>query len=266
MSSESSDNLPLRFAECSWRDFDDTLREQAILILPVGSTEAHGPHLPLATDVLISEAMALKGAMLLRESGLIAFVLPAIAYSVTDFAKGFPGSISIRFETARDVIADISRSLVKQGFLRLCVANSHLEPRHVDSIAEAISQVRSETGIEIAFPDKRRRRWAALLTDEFRSGACHAGQYEGSIVLSVRPDLVREDIRAALPPVEASLVDAIRAGKATFVDAGGALAYFGRPSDASAEEGRRSIDALAAMLVHSVRETFGIEDGLHSEH
>jgi creatinine amidohydrolase len=266
MNSETNHTLPIRFSECTWRDLDTSARDQAILILPVGSTEAHGPHLPLETDVLISEAMAAEGVRSLRASGLLAFVLPAIAYSVTDFAVDFTGSISIRCETARDVIADIGRSLFKQGFRRMCIANSHLEPRHVDSIVEAIAIVRSETGIEIAFPDTRRRKWAALLTDEFRSGACHAGRYEGSVVLAVRPDLVRDDIRATLPPVNLSLVDAIRDGKTSFVDAGGELAYFGEPAEASIEEGRRTVATLAEILVQSIQETFGIEDGIHREH
>jgi len=258
--SEHFDTLPIQFAECTWTDFDDAARQSAILILPVGSTEAHGPHLPLSTDVVISDAMAREAARELRAAGRLAFVLPAIAYSVTEFARDFTGSISIRPETARALAEDIFRSLLAQGFRRICVANSQLEPGHVDSIVAAIQSVSNDTGVQIAFPDKRRRRWASLLTEEFRSGACHAGQYEGSIVLNQRPDLVREAVRGGLPKVDVNLATAIREGKSSFVEIGGDQAYFGSPSAASAEEGARTIAILAEILITSIHETFELPD------
>jgi creatinine amidohydrolase len=248
--------LPLRFSECTWEEVDALPRDRCVLILPVGSTEPHGPHLPLATDVVISEGMADRAARLLRERDVPALVLPPIAYSVTDFAEGFAGGVSLRFETARDVIADVLAGLGRQGFRRFAVANSHLEPRHVESIAAAIEA----SGIAVAFPDKRRRRWAEALTDEFRSGACHAGQYETSLVLAERPDLVHDDLREGLPPVEASLSAAIRDGKQTFLEAGGDRAYFGYPASASADEGEATYAVLARMLVTSVEETYGLRD------
>jgi creatinine amidohydrolase len=248
--------LPLRFAECTWEEVDGLPRDACVLILPVGSTEPHGPHLPLATDVVISEGMALRAARDLRARGVPCLVLPSILYSVTDFAEGFAGGISLRFETARDVMADVLAGLARQGFERFCIANSHLEPRHVDSITTAIEA----SGVRVAFPDKRRRRWASTLTDEFRSGACHAGSYETSLVLADRPDLVLDDVRAGLPPVEASLSVAIRDGKQTFREAGGERAYFGFPADASGEEGEATYAALARMLVESIEETYGLLD------
>jgi creatinine amidohydrolase len=255
-------NLPVCFDECTWEELAVLPKSRVVLILPVGATEPHGPHLPLATDVLISREMARRAALILRERGTPAFVLPPIVYSITDFASGFAGAVSIRFETARDVIRDVASSLIGSGFTRLCIANSHLEPAHVDSLNVALAEVRASTGVDVAFPDKRRRRWAETLTDEFRSGACHAGQYETSLVLAVRPDLVRDQIRAGLAPVPDSLSDAIKRGRTDFREAGGARAYFGWPADATAAEGDRTYQALAAMLVTAVDETFGTDNGV----
>jgi creatinine amidohydrolase len=254
---------PLRIADSTWVEVDALPRETTVLILPVGSTEPHGPHLPLATDVIISDGMAIRAARELRRRGLPAAVLPVLAYAVTDFAEGFAGAVSLRFETARAMIADVLRGAIGHGFRRIAVANSHLEPRHVESLVAAIEEVQAETGVAIAFPDKRRRRWAALLTDEFRSGACHAGRYEGSLVLAERPDLVRNSIRAALPEVDVSLTTAIRDGVTTFREAGGARAYFGSPAAASAEEGEATYAALVRMLLISLKETYDLGDGLH---
>src|SRR5262245_54105982 len=159
----------LRFADCTWQQIAALPRETTVLLLPVGSTEPHGPHLPLATDVIISEGMAIRAARKLEERGLTALVLPPILYTVTDFAAGFAGAISLGFETAQALVADVLRGAIRDGFRMLCVANSHLEPKHVEAVAAAASAVEAETGVAIAFPDKRRRRWSERLTDEFRS-------------------------------------------------------------------------------------------------
>ena len=98
---------------------------------------------------------------------------------------------------------------------------------------------------------------AARLTDEFRSGACHAGRYEGSLVLAVRPELVREETRRGLPPNPASLTVAMREGKTTFAAAGGPEAYFGDPAAASREEGEATLAALAALLEEAVLAAIG---------
>ena len=253
--------LPIRFADCTWEEVASLARD-AVLILPVGSTEPHGPHLPLATDVIISEGMALRAARMLRERALASLVLPPIFYSVTDFAAGFAGAVSIGFDTARAVLVDVVTSLAGQGFCRFCVANSHLEPAHVDSIAAAVTQASEATGVAIAFPDKRRRRWAARLGEEFLSGACHAGRYESSLVMAERPELVDDAVRRDLPDVPISLSEAIRDGRATFREAGGDRAYFGQPAAASSEEGEALYAALARMLLISIRETYQLDERL----
>jgi creatinine amidohydrolase len=255
-------DLPLKFAECTWEEIAAADQARCVLVLPVGSTEPHGPHLPLATDVVISEGMALRAAAMLRESGLESLVLPPILYTVTDFASGFAGAISVRFETARDMVLDVLRSAALHGFRMFAVANSHLEPRHVDALVAAFDALREETGVAVAFPDKRRRRWSSQLGEEFRSGACHAGRYESSLVLADRPDLVRESVRAGLPPVDISLSEAIVSGKTSFREAGGDQAYFGSPAAASPEEGAATFDVLARMLVASVEETYRLSDAI----
>ncbi len=102
------------------------------------------------------------------------------------------------------------------------------------------------------FPNITRKPWAPRLGDEFMSGACHAGRYESSVVMAARPELVHEEIRKALGANPASLSVAIREGKRDFEEAGGPLAYFGHPAEASAEEGARTIDILGSILEEAV--------------
>ena len=236
----------------AWPEARDAWKRGAVALLPVGATEAHGPHLPLATDVVIAEAMARAGAERLKARGMEALVLPPIAYSVAEYAAGFPGTVSIRPETAAAVIADIARSLAAQGARALGIANAHLEPAHIASLSAAVEIIRTEKLLPIAFPDVTRKPWALRLTEEFRSGACHAGQYEGSIVLAERPDLVKENIRKGLKPNPSSLSKAMKEGKATFEAAGGPEAYFGFPAQATAEEGKRTVGVLGDILTEAV--------------
>ncbi len=227
--------------------------ESLIAILPLGAVEAHGPHLPLRTDGLIARAMALEGARRLRTRSYEPFVLPTLDYSAAPFAREFPGTISVRPATIAALVRDIGFSLSPQvGCFAL--ANAHLDPAHLGSLHSAVEELR-EYRIRVAFPDLTLRPWALRLTEEFKSGACHAGCYETSIVLAERPDLVRGALRRTLEPNPVSLGKAIREGKKTFTEAGGPDAYFGAPADATPGEGRDTISELGAILEDAVLQT-----------
>jgi creatinine amidohydrolase len=240
----------------AWEEVKALDHRRSVALLPIGATEAHGPHLPLSTDVIISEAMVESAASWLEKGGLIPVVLPSLAYTAASFGSDFPGTISLGEDTATGLLVDIARAVAKMEIPVLALANSHLDPTHLRSLSRAIAICGKEKIIEIAFPDITRKPWALRLTDEFKTGACHAGQFEGSIVMAAEGRLVREQIQAALPDNPASLSEAIRSGKTSFEEAGGSRAYFGYPSRASAEEGEQTIDTLGKILEESVLEVF----------
>lgn len=243
----------------TWPEVKQAISEKAVAILPVGSTEAHGPHLPLETDSLISRQMAVLAAKKLAAKGMRAVVVPAISYTVTDFAGEFPGTISVSRETAASLLREVGLSLGRQGFKTICIANSHLEPEHIRVLREVAEEVSRRTGATVCFPDKRRERWAATLTEEFRSGACHAGRYETSLILATKAKLVREEMRRDLKPNNISLSEKIKAGAKSFREAGGPEAYFGDPAAATVQEGKASLEALSEMIVTVVQEALAGE-------
>lgn len=250
-----------RLADMTWPQVDALDRARVVALLPIGAIEAHGPHLPLGTDVVIAEAMAADGAAKLQAAGLLPLLLPALAYTPAPFAAGFAGTVAIPVEALETALLGIARSLQAHALGTLAIANAHLDPANVGALRSAVATAR-DAGLQVAFPDITRRALAQRLTDEFRSGACHAGQYEGSILLAARPDLVRAEIAAALPDNPASLSEAIHAGHSSFAEAGGPQAYFGFPSRATADEGKRTIDVLGDMLHDAVLEARGArEDG-----
>jgi creatinine amidohydrolase len=240
-------------AQLTWEEVRALDRAHTVAILPVGAIEAHGPHLPLDTDVVIATAMARAGARKLAERGGVVLVLPALAYTAASFGSAFHGTLSISAITVTALIVDVARSLSDQGFRLLALANVHLDPEHLTALREAVKLAQADRLLPIVFPDLTRKPWGTRLGDEFKSGACHAGQFETSIVLCERADAVRDEVRQSLAPNPQSLSQAIKAGKRTFDAAGGPRAYFGDPAAATAEEGARLIDALGSILEEAVR-------------
>ena len=242
----------MQFAHLTWPDVRDLDRTRLVAILPTGAVEAHGPHLPLCTDGIIAAGMAEEGAKRLRESGLEAWILPPFDYTAAGFAAGFPGTLSVRPETATALLVDIGRALATHGVRFLAIANAHFDPTHLGSIYAARKTLRQETELEVIFPDLTRKPWALRLTDEFKSGACHAGQYESSVVMARHPEWVREAARGSLEANPKSLSVAIRDGLDSFEAAGGPQAYFGDPAAATVEEGRQTLSILGEILAQAV--------------
>jgi len=239
-----------RLAEVTWEEVRDAPRGRSVAILPVGAVEAHGPHLPLGTDVVIAEGMARACAHRLSAEGRTAFLLPPLWYTAAPFADNFPGTVSVEPDTVRDLIIQIATSLKEQAIPTLAIANAHLDPEHLRAVRAAAAS--APEGSTIAFVDLTRRAAAQRLTEEFRTGACHAGRFEGSVVLAEAPELFREEIAADLEANPASLSTAIREGRSSFEEAGGERAYFGWPADATAAEGRETVEILGALLAEAV--------------
>jgi len=238
-------------ADMTWEEVRDLDLARAVALLPVGAMEAHGPHLPLGTDVIIANAMARACAEELSGEGWTAVLLPALWATRAGFAEAFPGTVSVGADTVTTLVREIGASLAARGFPVLAVANAHLDPEHLASLrAAAATPVGT---LRVVFPDLTRRAAAERLGEEFRTGACHAGRFEGSVVLAEAPELVRTRVAEGLEPNPASLSDAIREGKTSFHEAGGPRAYFGWPADATAAEGRETVRVLGALLAEAVR-------------
>jgi creatinine amidohydrolase len=240
----------------TWEDVRD-LGAGAVAILPLGAIEAHGPHLPLATDVIIAEAAARRAAERLAARDMSVVLLPALPYSFAGFAAAFPGTLSVDAGRVAGMVLDIASSLARHGIGTMAIANAHLDPGHLEALRVATSAIAPRTGLRVVFPNLTQHPWGSRLTAEFKSGACHAGQFETSVVLAARPDAVRLERLRGLEPNPVSLSAAIRDGKTTFEQAGGPRAYFGDPAAATADEGRDTIEVLAGILEDAVMETIG---------
>jgi creatinine amidohydrolase len=235
-----------------------TADRQPVLLLPVGVVEPHGPHAPLSTDTIISAGMCERAAQRLADDpNLRVLILPPLPYGVTRYSAMFRGAVSISQETLHALVMEVCVSLVDQGFRHLVVVNNHFEPEHVATLRHAVATVNAEHGDPIGYLDLVRRRNVARLTEEFRSGASHAGRYETSLVLADHPELVDTDVMRELPEVPTDLAHAINEGQKDFLAMGMDRAYSGAPAKATPEEGLSTFDTLTEMLVEVIREVAG---------
>ncbi len=229
----------------AWLDGGNTC-----VLLPVGSVEPHGPHLPLATDAIISEAACSRAAVALETAGKKVLIAATVPFGVTDYAAGFAGAIGVSASVLTAFLSDVVRRLLADGVSHVCIVNNHLEPAQDSAVRAAIASF-DKRRASVACPLER--RFGRTLSAEFKSGACHAGRYETSLVLAAEPAQVRAEYKD-LVPLDLSLSAGIAAGKATFAEIGMERAYTGSPSEATAAEGAELYEKLSDMVLVTVHD------------
>lgn len=182
----------IHLEELSWPDVKAALQGGVdTLVFAVGSTEQHGPHLPLACDTLIGESLAEMVAQRLER----ALVAPAVRVGCSQHHMAFPGTISINSPELQTVLLDYMETIFQHGFQRVVMIPSH--GGNFTTVAEAARVARTKWSDRqvVAFTDLNRLLEAAVkMSAKFGIAAgasgVHAGEFETSILLSTHPELV----------------------------------------------------------------------------
>jgi creatinine amidohydrolase len=217
------------------RTWNELSRSSTTLLVPVGSCEQHGPHLPMDTDTRIALAVAHGAA---RRLGSDVLVAPAINFGSSGEHEMFAGTVSIGQDALHAVLVELGRS-AGRWMRRLMFVNGH--GGNVAVLRRAVELLCAE--------GRDARWWSCVLPGEFpRDG--HAGRTETSLMLALAPELVRLDHAEAgnVAPV-AELLPEMRIGGVGAVSPNGVL---GDPAGASAPEGREMLAALISTCVDAV--------------
>jgi mycofactocin system creatininase family protein len=204
----------------------------ALVLVPVGSTEQHGPHLPFDTDTTVAHAVARRTADVLPGPPLVA---PPLAYGASGEHADFPGTVSMGHEALRAVVVELTRSLSRWAG-RVVFVNGH--GGNTATLDTALDLLRTE-GHDVA--------WTGCETP---GGDAHAGRTETSLMLHLAPERVRLDAAVAgdTRPLAVLLPELMAHG----VRAVSPTGVLGDPAGASAEEGRRALDGMVAATVRRI--------------
>ncbi|MSQ08215.1 MAG: creatininase family protein [Dehalococcoidia bacterium] len=248
-----------RYEDLTWPEVNEAVRLGRIPVLPVGTMEQHGPHLPVKMDAWTANSVAVEAAR--RSPGRL-LVMPPVSYGYTTHVMDFPGSITIHHETFIRYVVDIVKSLAYHGFSRIIVLNGHgsnmppldLACRRANIETQAQVALASWWGLTAADPNFA-KKWRE---SEFPGGCAHACEAETSLALHLDADMVEmekavhEDVSYNKRKSRFQWVDLWGAGPvmntswtSEYTDSG----ICGRPDLATPEKGKMLFEESVKNLV-----------------
>jgi creatinine amidohydrolase len=240
--------------EVEWRRHRaDQLREKAkddaIVIVPVGSLEQHGPHLPVEIDTLLGETVALRTALLVAEREPV-LVLPMLWTGLSEHHMSFGGTITLDTETFLAMLRCVCESIVRHGFRRIVLLNGH--GGNENAMRVAADDLSPRLGVSIV----QFTYWyaaAAVIAPllEKQSGLWHACEAETSMCMALHPELVAEErIRLAEVNTTPDVAEIVGAGVYRWrsLASRSSAGVIGYPSVASAAKGKKLLAAITRDL------------------
>lgn len=234
-------------ADETWPELGDYFEDESLALVPLGSTEQHGPHLPLATDHLIAEAFAREAA---EQTGYLC--TPTLSIGVSPHHRQFHGTMWVDAPVFRDYVESVTRNLAYHGIDRVIYVNAH--GGNIEHLREVGRRLRDEEilyAIEWMWNDSIRE----LVDDLFEQNGPHGGPKETALIQYLAGELVREDRFADAR--DEGLVDweneeGTRVhGSRTFYDAidNTANGVLGDQTDSTTEKGEEMFEAATKQLV-----------------
>jgi creatinine amidohydrolase len=229
----------------------------ALVVFPTGATEQHGPHLPVGTDHFAVERIAREAA------GLVAAEIPVVVAPTLPFGSShhhlpFGGTMSLGTETYYRVLVDLAESLIADGFRRIFIVNGHGGNDELVQLAARDLALRHPASLAAA--SYWNIAWDALVGERAHAGGGlpgHAGAFESSLVLALRPELVheprpsRDDAPGADPRGFSRPYRAEHHGSWQRMDG-----FTDSPARATAERGRAYLAAAARAVADALREFY----------
>jgi creatinine amidohydrolase len=252
--------LPSRyFVDLTQPEIAAQLKKNSLVILPTGSIEQHGPHLPTGTDTLAANVIA--HAVAERMDGL---VLPSTPLGVTPMHMPYEGTITLTPDTYMRVVTETCVSTAKHGAKYLVILNWH--EGNIASLALAAEELHRDHGMSVLTVQ------ACYVAEELYGHSCngltHGGEIEALAVLAHRPDLVHLDrIDYSSDHSHGHKMDKLRRTRAyqpvlTDIRSIAPTGWFGSPQHATAEKGHRMLDDIAKAIASEATQIFAQLDAV----
>ena len=233
-------------ADEAWPDLGTYFEDESLALVPLGSTEQHGPHLPEGTDHFIAEAFAREAA---ERTGFLC--TPTITVGVSPHHRQFHGTMWVDAPVFRDYVESLTRNLAYHGIDRVIYVNAH--GGNVEHLREVGRRLRDE-GLLYAIEWMWDHSIRDLVRDVFEHNGPHGGPKETALIQYLHPELVHEDRVADARDgglVDWRNTDSVKHGARTYYDAidnteNGVL---GDQTDATAEKGAELFEAASDQLV-----------------
>jgi creatinine amidohydrolase len=248
-----------RYEEFTWPDIREAVAQNRVAVLPIGTIEQHGPHLPLVTDVLTATEMSRRAVEQIPGEAVL---MPSVYYAFNEHHLDFPGTISVRGETFIQYVSDIGRSLAHHGFRKILLVNGH--GSNVPFLDIAARTITNETQAICAMIPWWNLIPKPLFTElresEFPGGMAHGCELETSVLLHLCGDLVHMDKAERDIPVQRSeffywdLQSPSPVFFQEFFSRYTRTGTLGDPTVATAEKGRRFVEAVVERMVALIRE------------
>ena len=234
-------------------------RENTVIVLPVGATEQHGPHLPCAVDTLI--AAGVVGHALARlPASVPAFAMAPISYGKSEEHLHFPGTVTLTGRTLLSTIEELGESVYRAGFRKLLFVNGHGgQPQVLEMAARELRLRHGDFIVVPSFTWRVPHVAGQYLNECEKRLAMHAGHAETALVLALAPETVRMDRAVASYPPEfpSKLLSpdgrpACAWAARDFSESG----VIGDPTPATAEQGQAILDSLATSWAQAITELY----------
>jgi creatinine amidohydrolase len=182
------------YEQMTWPEIRDVVKEDRVVVVPIGTLEDHGPHLPIDTDCAIITEICRRACDRVPVDTVL---LPTVTHGYSPHHRDFPGSINIAWDTFVRYLTDITGSLVHHGFRRIILANGHGSNMPLVNVAARLTIVEHPDVLccdyFYLYTPAGTKAIESLRESEFPGGMAHACELETSIYLALAPGLVQMD-------------------------------------------------------------------------
>lgn len=247
--------------ELTWPELREKATENRVVLLPVGTIEQHGPHLPLSTDCVTAREIARLAAERLPDETIL---MPQVYYSFNFHHLDFPGTIDVPGQTIIDYVTSIGRSVAHHGFRKILLINGHgSNVPFLDIAARNIGNTSPAVAALVSWWSLADPALSAVRESECPGGLAHGCELETSVLLHFRPDLVhmeRAERDISYPMGRFFYWDLQHPSPVLFQEffsRNSRTGTKGDPTTASAEKGRQVVECVVenmAALILEFRE------------